>query len=196
MAADEPGSRGALAAALTALRAGMDRVGADWMLIGGLAVVAHGVARTTRDIDVAVDAAVRPQQVVDALASVGVQPRIEDALDFAAQSGVLLLEHTVSRTPVDVSFAFINFELDALTRAKRARIGTAGLVPFAPADALVVYKVIAWRPRDREDVVELLRLHGNKLDVAAMRREIAVLLEAIERVERLAEFDALVERLL
>lgn len=37
--------------ALKEVRRALDKIGVPWMIIGGIAVIAHGVLRQTRDID-------------------------------------------------------------------------------------------------------------------------------------------------
>ncbi len=41
--------------ALTALSAALDELGVPWMVIGGIAVIAHGVQRMTTDIDAVIE---------------------------------------------------------------------------------------------------------------------------------------------
>ena len=61
------------------------------VVIGGLAVIARGVPRMTRDINVAFSGLeVALQRLSADLEAAGIVPRIEDAIAFAAESQVLL----------------------------------------------------------------------------------------------------------
>lgn len=61
------------------------------VVIGGIAAIARGVPRVTRDVDVAFSGAeVTLSGLLTDLAAAGIVPRIDDAIGFAAQSQVLL----------------------------------------------------------------------------------------------------------
>ena len=78
------------------------------MVIGGVAVIAHGYARSTVDIDAGVVAG--PEAIGSLLETArkyGLLPRFAWAEDFARENLVLLLEHASTHTPVDVSLAAV-----------------------------------------------------------------------------------------
>jgi hypothetical protein len=166
----ERGLEGALAALATAL----GTIGAPWMIIGGPAVIARGVRRMTTDIDAAVRGdAVRVDQLLDAFARSGIEPRIDDAAAFARRNLVLLLRHRATGVELDVSLSWTAFEHDALASATPARFGTVR-VPMATAEALVVFKSLAARPQDIEDATTLLLLHP-EIDLARVRTAVHTL---------------------
>ena len=93
-------------------------------IIGGIAVIARGIPRLTRDIDVAIagqDISVR--DLAAELSAVGIIPRISDALAFAEESQVLLVRHRESAVDIDVSRAWLPFELEALSAASSESLG-------------------------------------------------------------------------
>jgi hypothetical protein len=59
---------------------------------------------------------------------------------------------------------------------------------------LVVYKVVAWRDRDRADVERLLATHRGSIDLDRVRDLVRRFAEALDEPERVAEFDRLVHR--
>lgn len=70
--------------ALAALSRALDETGASAMIIGGVAVIAHGVPRLTVDIDATVDASgVALDQLAVTLGRHDIEPRTEDAAAFA-----------------------------------------------------------------------------------------------------------------
>lgn len=79
----------------------LDRHKGQRVVIGGIAVIARGVPRVTRDIDIAFSGAdITLQALAAELSDAGIVARIDDALAFAAGSQVLLLRH--AETGVDV----------------------------------------------------------------------------------------------
>ena len=80
---------------LDALRALCDALGAlnvPWMIIGGVAVIAHGVPRFTADVDATVTAPHEPlERLFAVLAEHRIVPRIDGALAFAGERQVMLL---------------------------------------------------------------------------------------------------------
>ena len=88
---------------------------------------------------------------------------------------------------LDVSLAWLPFELDAIGRSEV--IDYAGVAIRVPRpDDLVIYKLVAARPRDLDDVERLLLLHGASLDlprIVATVREFADVLEDPGRVDAL-----------
>jgi predicted nucleotidyltransferase len=60
---------------------------------------------------------------------------------------------------------------------------------------LVIYKTVAWRPQDQQDVERLLLNHGSGIDLGRVRRVLAEFADALDQPERLAEFERLVKRL-
>lgn len=164
------------------------------MVIGGIAVIARGVPRTTRDIDVTFAGTTGVAPLAAQLARVGISPRIPDAEAFAAESQVLLMRHVGSGVDIDVSCAWLAFELEAIAAARRETIAGVSL-PIARPEDLVIYKAIAWRPQDQQDVERLLVLHGDHMDLDRIRRHVRELAEALE-VDRLADLEATIRRVL
>lgn len=171
----------------------LDALGVPWMVIGGVAVVARGVARLTDDVDATVvGAGFDLEAAVTTLSAHGITPRIEDAIALARQRQVLLLRHEPSGTPLDVTLAWLPFELEAIERAERLDLGGVD-APVATTDDLLVYKAIAWRPRDRDDI-ERLMAAGPAIDLARVQATVELLADALEEPERAIRFAELVRR--
>jgi len=183
-----------VSAALEALGAALDELGAPAMLIGGIAVVARGVPRTTLDIDAAVWAETLDlDRTVTTFGRHGLAPRIPAASQFAREHQVLLLRHDASGTPLDVSLAWLPFERDAIARATPVDFGGVTL-RVALVEDLVVYKAVAWRERDRSDIERLLVAHPGKVDLGRVRSLVAEFAALLDAPERVAEFEALLSR--
>ncbi len=181
-------------AALAALAAALDELEAPAMLIGGIAVVARGVPRATLDIDAAVWAeGLDLDRVAAVFGRYALTPRLPDALRFAREHQVLLLRHAGSGTPLDVSLAWLPFERDALARATPVDFGGVTL-RVATVEDLVVYKVVAWRERDRSDIERLLMTHPGEVNLDRVRDLVAEFAALLDAPERVAEFEALLAR--
>jgi hypothetical protein len=155
------------------------------MIIGGIASIARGVPRLTKDVDATiVGEGTDLDGLVATLARHGIVPRIEGAVAFARANQVLLLTHEASEVDVDLSLAWLPFELEAIEAAEVVSIhGTRVRLPRA--EDLVMYKIAAWRPQDQQDVEQLVALHGVGMDLERVRRftrEVASMLEEPERV--------------
>ena len=149
------------------------------MIIGGIAVIAHGVARTTRDVDATMATVRDVGQVFAELARHEIYPRIDDAIAFAKARQVLLVRHAPSGVDVDLYLAWLPFELDALAAAEDVLLGSVEIT-VARAEDLVIYKAVAWGPQDQKDVERLVALHGKTMDLPRIRRVVAEVGAALE----------------
>jgi len=59
---------------------------------------------------------------------------------------------------------------------------------------LIVYKVAAWRDRDRADIERLLVLHIQEVDLSRVRDLVEQIGSALDDPLRLAAFDEMVRR--
>jgi hypothetical protein len=164
------------------------------MLIGGIAVIARGVPRLTRDVDATVaGGTLAPAELIDRLREHGVLPRIDDAAEFAAAHQVLLLRHEPSGVDVDLSIGWLPFELDALAAAEP--LDVAGVrVAVARAEDLVIYKAVAFRPQDQQDIERLLVLHGHAIDLPRVRRVVAEFATALDEPGRRDALEEIIQR--
>ena len=195
LAKDRPAHRtaadkGQFQQALAAVARFLDASGRPTAIIGGVAVIAHGFARFTADIDACVVA--DPAEVGDLVQIArrfGLRPRIKDAQAFARANLVLLLEHAPTKTPVDLSLALQPFELEA-TEAAEVVVFAGVRIRVPSLTALLVYKMLAARPQDLNDVVALLgtRSRFERERVEALLAEFDALLDT----NRLGEFRRLV----
>lgn len=78
--------------------------------------------------------------------------------------------------------------MEAIAAAGPAVLGVAR-IPVAQPEALVIYKAVAWRPQDQQDVERLLALRGAHMDLARIRRHVRELEEAMDE-DRIRELDA------
>jgi hypothetical protein len=141
---------------LTRIGAACERAGVPYMVIGGQAVLVHGEPRLTRDIDITVGVGVDGiDRVLAVLDDVGLKPLPSDPRAFAAQTMVVPSLDEGSGIRVDVILSFTSYEAQAIERASAVAM-EGGSVRVASPEDLVVLKVFAGRPRDLEDVRNVL----------------------------------------
>jgi len=136
----------------------LDAEGIQWMLIGGLAVGAWTTPRGTKDVDLALAV---PD--ADKLATALERARLEvDPSQLAGleEGGVLRVQRSVPGQPsliVDLLCAGTDFEREALTLRRSSELFGVPTWIGSPDD-LLLFKLIAGRPRDMADADRLIRL--------------------------------------
>ena len=185
------GSASAFRRALSTVARFLEATSRPAAILGGVAVIAHGYARFTADIDIAVVA--QPEDVEELLAEarkVGLTPRIRNAAHFARENFVLLLRDAKSGVPIDMSLALQPFEREAAQRAEARVVGDV-TVKVMPLAAMLIYKLIAGRPRDLDDARALIAT-GVGFDAQTVEATLAEF-DAILETDRAIEFRRLLE---
>ncbi len=140
--------------------------GAPHMVIGGLAVGAHGRVRATKDVDLSVQADTETtSRIIQRIQALGFSARVHGPTGPGAiVRFVRAGEDGISRW-VDLLFSGTPFEDLAIRRASPVRL--LGLdVPVASLEDLLVFKMLAGRPQDEADVIALLGQHAGRMDDA------------------------------
>lgn len=104
-----------LLAALADLMNWLEGMKMPSMIIGGVAASMLGRPRMTRDVDAL---AIIPEsdwaKAASAAAAHGILPRIENCLDFALRSRVLLMRHSESGIDIDLTLGRLTLEQAAM----------------------------------------------------------------------------------
>lgn len=167
----EAGEGARLEETARAVAAVLRKIGKPSAIIGGVAVIAHGHARSTSDVDCAIAASLSDSaQIYDTFLNAGFEPRYERVLEHAQESLVLTLRYARTGVNVDASFAHQEFEYRALTAAKNVKFG-GSTIPVPSVTALAIYKMFAGRPQDITDVRRLLTL-GHKIQRSEVERQL------------------------
>jgi hypothetical protein len=177
--------------ALTALRNALEESGAPYVFIGGVAVIALGFPRSTVDVDATVLAsATTPKDLLAVFERYGIVPRISDAVEFALRSGVVLAVHEETLINLDVSLARLPFEEEAIRSAREVLYERVSIrVPRA--EDLIIYKLVASRPRDIEDAERLILLYANEIDTGRIRKILTEFCQVLEDESRLRTLERL-----
>ena len=163
-----------------ALIQALNAAGVRYLIVGGLAVVAHGYVRFTADVDVVLDlAGDNPRRAVTALDGLGYRPRAPVALaEFAdaakrdiwireKQLTVFSLyspEHLATEVDLFVQSPF-NFA-EAYARAARIEVAQGVAATFVGLEDLIALKQQVGRPQDALDVQQLKALRKDHADDA------------------------------
>ena len=154
----------------------------DGMIIGGLAASLLGRPRFTNDIDLVIlDLDHRLPEFLKKLRKFGIEPRIEDAADFARKSRVLLMRHQESGINIDISMGIMPFERESVSR-KTIESASGLEMPLPSPEDLIIFKAISRRPQDVEDIKAVIARYPNldKKRVLSVVREFVDILESEE----------------
>lgn len=121
----------------------------EYLIIGGLAVLALGDPRMTGDVDViAFITAVEADHLLDMGARAGFEIDLDTERTRLEQTGTLRLRR--GRFQLDVIVASLPFEAVARARARKRRL-FGRMVPLPTAEDLILFKVLAGRDKDLID---------------------------------------------
>ncbi len=158
----------------------LNRAHARYLIVGGLAVVAHGLVRFTAGVDLVLDPdAASLGRALEALAGLDYRPRAPvELLQFAdperrrawvTEKGLTVFSLFSAEHPETEIDLFVEppFEFERVyARARVLEVAPGTEATFVGLDDLLHLKRSAGRPRDLEDVVglEALRPPGSHRD--------------------------------
>lgn len=182
-----------LLAALGDLVAWLHAAHVPGVVIGGVAASLLGRPRVTRDVDVLV--VLEEAEWARFLAAgeqFGFTPRRPDAIEFAREARVLLVQHGPSGIDVDIVFGALPFEEEAV--AKAVWVNVAGVrLPLPTAEDLIIMKAVAHRPRDLGDIEAVLDAHP-RLDTQRVRRWVREFSTALEMPDVLNDLERILKK--
>jgi hypothetical protein len=126
----------------------LDAAGIRYMVVGGQAVLLHGEARLTKDVDVTLAAGLEHLDQVVSLARAARLEPLVDPESFTRRTLVLPCQDRESGLRVDFILSFSPYERQAIERARLVTMGSTA-VRFATAEDLVIHKRTSWAARLR-----------------------------------------------
>lgn len=134
--------------------------------IGGLAVAAWGEVRATQDVDLRVlldrDGA---ERLLVALGTDYVPFGLDiPPIEALRQFGMLFVRDA-SGTRIDLLLSDIDFDREAVRRGRDVEVVPSCTIRICTAEDLLIYKVLAGRPKDLIDVPGVIEKQGGSLDV-------------------------------
>ena len=154
----------------------LNEAGVHYLVVGGLAVVAHGYVRLTADVDLVLDMETENlERAVSALSALRYRPRApvpfadftnpERRREWTRDKGLRVFSlHSPDHPATEIDL-FVESPFDfASARARGVQMEIAPGLPatFVGLDDLLAMKREAGRPVDRLDVEQLTRLHPPK----------------------------------
>ena len=134
---------------------GASLAGLGWLIASPVL----GRPRLTQDVDAL---AILPEadwaNAVSTAARHRIHPRIENPLDVARRSRVLLMRHAESGIDIDVTFGRLSFEQTAIDNSEIHDIGRLR-VRLPRVEDLLIMEAVARRPKDLQDIEGLLAAH-------------------------------------
>jgi len=181
---------------ISRIAAELRRAGIPYMIIGGQAVLLHGLPRMTKDIDITLGVDTQAlDKVVTSIAATGLEIIPDHFRSFVEKTFVLPARHQESGIRVDFIFSFVPYERQAIDRAKPVILAGEPVL-FATAEDVIIHKCFAGRPRDLEDARSIL-IKNPDLDQAYVRRwlkELEILPERAGLSRAFEELLALIQR--
>jgi predicted nucleotidyltransferase len=156
----------------------LNDAGVRYLVVGGLAVVAHGHVRFTADVDLLLDLdEPNLEHALAALENLGYRPRAPVPLrDFAVaaereswihEKGLTVFSLFSDSHPATEIDLFVDDPLgfdDAYTRAAMMDVGPGITATFVGLDDLIRLKRAAGRPQDMLDLEKLAAIQENDSD--------------------------------
>jgi len=158
--------------------------------VGDVAVAQWGEPALRAHIDVCVvPPAEKTRSILDDL-----------LVDFDTRSGLpadefekmrVVLLRSDCDVPIDVSLGLPELEFDVAGRAKYVEVAPDKLVPVCAPEDLVVYKMLAARPCDKEDAESIIARQGTRFDVTRARAFLRRFCDALKDTAALDRFEEL-----
>lgn len=160
----------------------LDNINIPYMLIGGYAMTVHGIPRLTQDLDISLGVDIKCLQKILNTTRPLFKPISKEPANFAKETNVLLLQDIETGIRVDLIFTFIDFERQAISEAVKIKIEDSE-INCVSLENLIVYKMLAGRERDKEDVELILSSNFEKLNFDKISK-------ALEELSAILESDA------
>lgn len=160
-------------------------------IIGGLAVIRWSEPRTTRDAHLTLLTGFGHEDQYAGILLRRFAPRIPNALEFARQNRILLLQDS-NQVPIDVSFAGFPFEELAVERATWCKYAPGVSLLTCSAEDLMIFKRFASRPQDLIDASRIVDRAAGHLDwtyITTHLTPLAEIKEAHQIIDRLKELE-------
>ena len=167
----------------------LERAGLPYAVGGALALGAHGAPRGTLDVDmnVFVEAVSLPATLA-ALREAGMDVDADAAQGDVARRGMFV--GMVDGLRVDVFVPSIPFSWEAARTRVEMPLPEGGTAWFLSAEALLVFKLLFFRPKDLIDIARLAAFLGDRLDRAYVRAAIVEMMGDDD--ERVVKWDQIV----
>ena len=150
--------------------------GINYAIIGGMALIAHGINRTTEDIDITLKLNLEDLEATGKKILKKFEPIHPDPLQFFQRNFVLPVVHPETKIGIDFAAGLSGFDFSVVKRKVKLDFLSLTL-PFASIEDIILYKLFASRNKDILDLTEIAKLYKDKIDIGYIKK---LLLEFIE----------------
>lgn len=150
---------------IQALQQRLDEANIPSVVIGGLAVGAWGEPRVTRDADLKVLLGRDDAERLLSLLSPDYVSLLPDPGQVLRKRAMIFVQDATGAR-LDLLLADTPYDVLAIRRGRDVEVQPGLSIRLCSPEDLLIYKLIATRPRDREDVAGIIRRQGDKLDDA------------------------------
>ena len=135
-----------------------------YALIGGLAASLRGRVRATDDVDLIILCSLDEALALDSsLRQSEFSSLVEDVEEVAKSALLIPLIHSPTNIQLDLAIGLSGFEREIVERADPMILG--GIEVFvATAEDLILLKLIADRPQDRQDIRGIVEVQAEQID--------------------------------
>ena len=139
----------------------LEEMGLAPTIIGGVAISLMTQSRHTDDVDVMIlyDPE-KASELIETLGIRGFQPRFQGMVELAREARMVTMRHVATNSVVDIALGCMPFEEEVQARAQVHQAGGVELRLPTPED-MVIFKAIASRPKDLEDIRKLALTYPN-----------------------------------
>ena len=142
----------------------LDEHSVPYMLIGGQALLLYGIVRSTRNIDITLGIdSDNYTEIVKVCEELSLKILPKEPHKFADQTRTLPAEELNCHIRIDFIFSFSPYERQAIERAQQKTLGGYP-ANFASSEDLIIFKMIAGRAVDIEDVKGILNAKADSID--------------------------------
>ena len=135
----------------------------EYTIIGGLALIAHGINRSTEDIDINLLTKLENLEETGKNILSMFDSVCPDPISFFQTKFVLPVIHRISGIGIDFIAGLTGFDEQAIRRSVKKEFYSLQL-PFITIEDLVIYKLFARMKKDLLDLEEIAKIHKDKLD--------------------------------
>ena len=151
-----------------------------YAIIGGMALIAHGINKTTEDIDITLMLNLEDIEEIGRKILTNFEPIYSNPISFFQTNFVLPVIHKETNIGIDFAAGLTGFDVSVINRRVRKKFYSLSL-PFASIEDIIIYKLFAARDKDNVDLKDItaeykgllnLRYLNNTLtDFAGLERE-------------------------
>ena len=163
------------------------------VIIGGTAVSILGKARYTEDLDAMFLLSVQDiPRLLEEAKEEGIEPRIDNVVEFAKKNRVMLLKHAITGTNIDISLGALPFEQEMVERSVVHQIDETLKIRLPTPEDLIIMKAIAHRPKDLEDIRTIAEKYQT-LDIQRIERWVKAFAGVLEQPDLWGQIELLLE---